>query len=340
MKTSKNKQFALVGAVVLLCVVILISVLLTKVAPQQKITKQLELGNKYLTEMDYEQAIVAFEQAIEIDPMNADGYVGLTDAYICLNEFDKAYETVKQGYDKTGDERLNEKILMIESGDIVDFEGRPRKGTSYGADGSITCEYFYTYGHNEYGLKTDLKYLIHEEEYIREEHEVTEFDENGIQIYTWYDQNGNLISKLTDDSQKSEKDKRIVRKYTYAPETGEITWQTLTIYEYDQNSREKKCTNYDIDIKTGEELIAGYSSFEYDENNNCIAENCYDADGNLTSRSEWSYDAEGNMIEHRTYDSTGNLSSKQVMIYDDSGKYLGSKTYDGFGNIINTTMCE
>ena len=339
MKISKNKQFALVGTVVLLCVVILISVLLTKGAPQQKITKQIELGNKYLTEMDYEQAIVAFEQVIEIDPMNADAYIGLTDAYICLNEFDKAYETAKQGYEKTGDERLNEKMQMIESGNIVDFEGRTHKMTCYGADGSIESEYFYTYGHNEYGLITHVKELFYEEGDIWEEYWETEFDENGIEISTQYNQNGNMTFKRTNDG-KSEENKRITSEYTYEPETGELISQRLVVWEYGQNNREEKCTDYEVDIKTGEELIKKYSLYEYDENNNCIAGNWYDADGNLTSRDEWSYDAEGKRTEHRYCNADGTFSGKQVMIYDDSGDNIGYKEYDGNGNIKKTVMFE
>ena len=340
MKISKNKQFALVGTVVLLCVVILISVLLTKVAPQQKITKQIELGNKYLTEMDYEQAIVAFEQVIEIDPMNADAYIGLTDAYICLNEFDKAYKTAKQGYEKTGDERLNEKMQMIESGNIVDFEGRTHKMTCYGADGSIESEYFYTYGHNEYGLITHVKELFYEEGDIREEYEETEFDENGIQISVRYDQNGNMTFKRTDDIRKSEENKIITSDYTYEPETGELIRQRLVVWEYGQNNKEEKTTDYEVDIKTGEKLIKKIIFYEYDENNNCIVVKSYDADGNLDGRTESSYDAEGKLTEYRVYFPTGNLFYKRVMIYDDSGNYIGYMDYDENGNIKETATVE
>ena len=46
-----------------------------------KLRNYLELGNKYLYEMDYEQAKAAFESAIEIDPANIDAYRGLTEAY-------------------------------------------------------------------------------------------------------------------------------------------------------------------------------------------------------------------------------------------------------------------
>ncbi len=34
----------------------------------EKLQKQLDLGQKYLEEMNYEEVVVAFEAAIEIDP--------------------------------------------------------------------------------------------------------------------------------------------------------------------------------------------------------------------------------------------------------------------------------
>lgn len=338
MKKTNKRLFMLVGTTIFLCVIILIFVLMTKVGPQQKITNQLELGNRYLTEMDYEQAIVAFEQVIKIDPMNADAYLGLTDAYICLNEFDKAYETAKQGYDKTGDERLNEKILMIESGNIEDFEGRTHKVTSYRADGSIVYELFYTYSYNEYGVMTHGKELFYDEEGIREEHKETEYDENGTLLSVRYNVNGQMIES-EENSFDSEGNISISRSYTYEPETGEMIRQGLRVWEYDQNNRKVKYSNCHVDNKTGEESKQ-YSFYEYDESNNCIAEKCYDADGILIVSDEFSYDAKGNETEYRRYDSAGNLFFKRVRIYNDSGNYIGCKEYDGNGNLIQIIMFE
>ncbi|WP_031547542.1 tetratricopeptide repeat protein [Oribacterium sp. FC2011] len=47
----------------------------------QQIEKQLTLGNKYLIDLDYEQAILAFNKVIEIDPKITDAYNGLGEAY-------------------------------------------------------------------------------------------------------------------------------------------------------------------------------------------------------------------------------------------------------------------
>lgn len=46
--------------------------------------EQYELGIKYLSEGNYEEAALAFTAAIEIDPKKADAYVGRGDAYVNL----------------------------------------------------------------------------------------------------------------------------------------------------------------------------------------------------------------------------------------------------------------
>ncbi len=61
-------------------------------------------------EMDYEQAAVAFEQAIVIDPRSADAYLGLADAYIGLGDEEAAYTALEKGYEATGDERLKARM--------------------------------------------------------------------------------------------------------------------------------------------------------------------------------------------------------------------------------------
>lgn len=57
---------------------------------------QLDLGNKYVSELDYENAIIAYEEALEIDPYCLEAYLGLSDAYLALGQEDKAIEIMEQ----------------------------------------------------------------------------------------------------------------------------------------------------------------------------------------------------------------------------------------------------
>ena len=49
--------------------------------PAQRLKEQLELGQKYLTELDYEQAVAAFKSILDIDPNYEDARTGLLSAY-------------------------------------------------------------------------------------------------------------------------------------------------------------------------------------------------------------------------------------------------------------------
>ena len=61
------------------------------------IQELLDLGEKYLLELDYEQALVQFLAVIEIEPMNPRGYTGAAEAYTGLEQPDDAIAILQQG---------------------------------------------------------------------------------------------------------------------------------------------------------------------------------------------------------------------------------------------------
>lgn len=79
-----------------------------------KAKKQLELAQRYLLEEDYEQAIAAFEQVIEIEPKLTEAYLGLAEAYIESGDTEKALEVLQKGYKITDAEELQEQIEICE----------------------------------------------------------------------------------------------------------------------------------------------------------------------------------------------------------------------------------
>lgn len=68
--------------------------------------EQYDLGVRYLSEGNYEEAIIAFTAAIEIDPKRAETYISLAETYIAMDNFDEALAILQKGYDVTGDECL------------------------------------------------------------------------------------------------------------------------------------------------------------------------------------------------------------------------------------------
>ncbi len=59
---------------------------------------QLEMGAKYLSELEYDQAIASYEAAIQIDPKCVDAYLGLADVYETKGEPLNAAQTLVFAY--------------------------------------------------------------------------------------------------------------------------------------------------------------------------------------------------------------------------------------------------
>ncbi len=65
---------------------------------------QLELGRKYLTEMNYSEAIAAFTEAIRLNPDDIEAYLGRAEAYAAMGEYEKALADYDTVLEKTGDD--------------------------------------------------------------------------------------------------------------------------------------------------------------------------------------------------------------------------------------------
>jgi Tfp pilus assembly protein PilF len=76
---SKKKIIIVCVTVIALIAIIFIVVNVNDDKSGNDLQKLLDLGNKYIAEMDYEQAIVAFRNAIDIDPKCEDAYKALID---------------------------------------------------------------------------------------------------------------------------------------------------------------------------------------------------------------------------------------------------------------------
>ncbi len=81
----------------------------------------LQLADRYLKEMNYEQAIIEFQKILEIEPKNVDAYIGLAEAYVALGDNDRAIEVLEQGRRNVDNEqRIENKLAEING--IVDVE--------------------------------------------------------------------------------------------------------------------------------------------------------------------------------------------------------------------------
>lgn len=64
--------------------------------------QQYSLGVRYLSEGNYEEAIIAFTAAIEIDPKKPDTYIGLYEAYVAVGDYESAQAAIDSGREECG----------------------------------------------------------------------------------------------------------------------------------------------------------------------------------------------------------------------------------------------
>lgn len=124
---SREKNMALFFVILILGLIMLVTVSgCSKQTVAQGFVEKLTLANKYLTEQKYEEAILAFQEVIKIDPKNIPARIGLAQAYVATEKFDKAEATLKdvisideknvQGYKdliKLYEKMKNDKLVII-----------------------------------------------------------------------------------------------------------------------------------------------------------------------------------------------------------------------------------
>jgi len=90
--------------------------------------EQYDLGIRYLSEGNYEEAIIAFTAAIEIDPKQAEAYIGLADVYTAQGDTEKAVEVLSQALEAVGE---NEEISAALAG-LNTATGKPGAPMEHG----------------------------------------------------------------------------------------------------------------------------------------------------------------------------------------------------------------
>lgn len=128
MGKSKKPVLIVVISVIVVIAVVAAIMLIPRAASADKLTEQLNLGEKYLSELNYEQAVIAYTEAIAIDPKNPDAYIGLAEAYLAQGEYDDALDILEQAMEELGEneeiEELQENIEAAKN-EADSFVGEP-----------------------------------------------------------------------------------------------------------------------------------------------------------------------------------------------------------------------
>jgi len=86
---KKNNKGIIIGIIIAAVIVLAVGIGLGIYnSPENRMSRQLDLGQKYLEEQNYEQAVVAFNDAIEIDDRCLEAYLGGMEAYAMLGDIE------------------------------------------------------------------------------------------------------------------------------------------------------------------------------------------------------------------------------------------------------------
>lgn len=90
-RSLSRPQQLLAAAVAVVLLVALVFAAASQ-SPSARLSRQLELGSRYLTDLDYETAVLHFTKAIEIDARSEPAYLGRAEAYLGLEEYQLAVD--------------------------------------------------------------------------------------------------------------------------------------------------------------------------------------------------------------------------------------------------------
>lgn len=115
--TARKKKKWLLPIIVAVIVVIaaLVSIAIYNL-PANRRDRQLALAEKYMSELNYEAAVLAYRAAIEIDPKNVEAYQGAVEAYSLADNkdgFEDLYTDALSVVDELSDEELDATIELV-----------------------------------------------------------------------------------------------------------------------------------------------------------------------------------------------------------------------------------
>jgi len=206
--------------------------------------EQYDLGVRYLNEGKYEEAVIAFNAAIEIDPKQADAYIGLAEVYTVQGDTEKAAEVLEKAVAEIGE---TEALTAAMAG--LDFSSAAA-GENYierhdNDDGS-----YYIYEYSSDGRMISYTYYDTSGWYC-----TGFFGEDGRNLYDiFYNADGSF-----DKRRDFEYDEHgnVIWEYN-TDENGNLLYSTQ--YEYDEYGNRIRTIIYDADgnIQSIDEMASHY----------------------------------------------------------------------------------
>ena len=285
------------------------------------------MGIRYLSEGNYEEAIIAFTAAIEIDPKRAEAYIGRGDAYVgsgetednlaaALADYETAIELdktcaeaylgladvyIRQGEYDYALEVLQEASLHIDSQEIADKIVELKSGLIKDSSDRIRRQNYYT------------------PEGVLESYYTIDYEPFSEQV--WYSADG-----------------AVELREVFDEETG-----TNTVYDADGSVNNRIVYSFDEQGNTigytqfgPEGEVWGSRVYTFDESGNRTGFVDLREDGTV-SQSQGTYtDEDGNQYT-AFFDENGDLREYYIPTYDEDGEETGWVHYDKNGAILGSS---
>ncbi len=309
------------------------------------LNEKLELGQKYLVELDYSNAVLEFTDAIKIDPKNPDAYIGLAEAYIGTGDTEKAIEALERGYEETGDERIKQMLdELTGDSEAEETEVSETEEVTLPAETTTEAETTVTTEENN-GEASDDDVIPMESIYIPYKVNGSLMDEKyedgkiKVSITTVYNENHEDVSK---DISYCNYNDSIAMHIDIWNDNNSFSVSGITAPKYESFDDYVRYMINSVDIRK-----AGFPTLEnkyainspylgiwriFDENNTLLYEtpiqndNIYDENGRLvqSGNEKFEYDKNGNLKEYNSWANVDECkyTYKRNLEYDENDRLI------------------
>ena len=110
---NKKKLIVLVSTILVVAILVVVGIFALSGDEESRIADKLDMGEKYLEELEYEKALAMYEAVLDIDPKNVEAYLGMAEVYIAMDDFKEALDILEEGYEETEAEELLDKMEEV-----------------------------------------------------------------------------------------------------------------------------------------------------------------------------------------------------------------------------------
>ena len=115
-KTKKSRKKLIIGILIAILVVAAVVVALLMYLNNKDMAEyndKVDEADRYMEELDYEKAEIAYLEAIEIEPKESEAYVKAADVYVAQERYQEAEEILEKGETQAGGKDIAEKLEQV-----------------------------------------------------------------------------------------------------------------------------------------------------------------------------------------------------------------------------------